>query len=263
MTVSRMHVRDEGSGRPLVLLHGWSCAGLFFDGQVEALKPTCRCVVPDLPGHGKTGNRLALSIESAADNLQAYLAAEDLREAIVCGWSMGALVAYALIERHGAERVAGVLAIDMAPKVLNAPDWQCGMRSGLDETLNATVLAGIVTGWQTMPAGIARRLFALDAPAPPDLLSLATQRISGEDPNLLQPMWASLTAQDFRALLKTFPVPLHLAVGLNSQLYGPALHRWHQEHVPEFHLHAFFNSGHAPHLEEPEKFNELLRGLCG
>jgi pimeloyl-[acyl-carrier protein] methyl ester esterase len=76
----------------------------------------------------------------------------------------------------------------------------------------------------------------------------------------LKDMWMSLTALDFRELLRTFPVPFHLAAGAKSQLYSPDVHRWHSENVPDLQLTLFDHSGHAPHLEEPEKFKALMLG---
>ncbi|CTQ56477.1 AB hydrolase superfamily protein YdjP [Roseibium album] len=258
MSKNLLHIRDEGTGRPLVLIHGWSCPGQFFQTQVESLKAHARCIVPDLPGHGKTGAALPLSIEASADELHAFLEQQNLSDVILCGWSMGALVAYALIERHGADRVASMIAIDMSPKVLNTADWANGTLNGLNAELNCQFLASMIASWPKLPNRIANRLYADGHSPESSLLDFAQQEIAKADPALLKPMWSSLTKQDFRPLLSEFPVPLHLAAGLKSQLYGPGVHRWHQENVPEFQLHEFAKSGHAPHLEEPELFNRLL-----
>ncbi|MEW4456847.1 alpha/beta hydrolase [Roseibium algicola] len=261
MSGNILHIRDEGTGRPLVLIHGWSCPGRFFEGQIEALKTDARCIVPDLPGHGKTAGRLPLTIEAAADAVHAALAERELTEVILCGWSMGALVSYAMIERHGADRISQFVAIDMTPKVLNDPDWQNGTLNGLNAELNGHFLNAIVADWAKLPARIARRLFAEGLPVPECVAELARKEIAAADPVLLKPMWSSLTAQDFRPLLKAFPVPFHLVAGLRSQLYGPGVHRWHADNVPDFQFHGFEASGHAPHMEEPDKFNSLLRNL--
>jgi len=256
-----LHIRDQGEGRPLVLIHGWSCPGPFFKAQIDALSPHARCIVPDLPGHGKTAGRLPLSIASAADAVYASLVERELEDVVLVGWSMGALVSYALIERYGADRLSRFVAVDMSPKVLNTPDWQNGTLNGLNAELNKHFLDGMVADWPKLPGRIARRLFAEGVEPSMDLLALARKDIAASDPEMLRPMWASLTAQDFRPLLKRFPVPFHLAAGLKSQLYGPGVHDWHAENVPDHHFHGFAESGHAPHMEEPEKFNQLLLDL--
>ncbi|WFE90875.1 alpha/beta hydrolase [Roseibium porphyridii] len=258
MSTNSLYIRDEGKGRPLVLVHGWSCPGQFFDDQTLALKMYARCIVPDLPGHGKTGSYSPLSIEASADALYEYLLAENLSDIVLCGWSMGALVIYSMIERHGSERLSSVVAIDMTPRVLNDEAWSNGTLNGLDTTQNAHVIDGIIADWSKLPGRIARRLFADGLPIDQELIDKVAVEIAREDPGLLREMWMSLTAQDFRPLLKSFPVPLHLASGARSQLYGCGVRQWHLDNVPDFHLHLFEQSGHAPHLEQPEAFNQFL-----
>ncbi|MES0881181.1 alpha/beta fold hydrolase [Roseibium sp. SCP14] len=261
MSNNVLYIRDEGQGRPIVLVHGWSCPGQFFQAQMEALGSRARCIVPDLPGHGKTADRVPMTIEAAADELHAYLADQELNEIILCGWSMGALVAYSMLERYGSNRFSAVVVLDMSPKVLNTPDWQNGTLSGLTPELNDHFLDAIVADWKKLPSRIARRLYAEHLDPAPHLLEFARLEIARADPALLRPMWASLTRQDFRETLKTLELPFHLVAGLQSQLYGPGVHRWHEENVPDFHLHRFEKSGHAPQLEEPARFNELLLRL--
>ena len=48
--------RVRGSGEPLVLIHGWSCEGRYWDefGYVEELSNDFRVVIPDLRGHSES-----------------------------------------------------------------------------------------------------------------------------------------------------------------------------------------------------------------
>ncbi|QDG75879.1 alpha/beta fold hydrolase [Labrenzia sp. PHM005] len=263
MTLKHLHIRDEGDGRPLVFLHGWTCPGVFFDPQVSALKGHARCIVPDLPGHGRSEDCRPLTIEASADAVYAYLEEKDLTDVVLCGWSMGALVAYSMIERHGADRISSVIAVDMSPKVLNDPGWSNGTLSGLTAGENDHFITTIAKDWHRLPGRIARRLFARGQEPELESFTMAKGEIASANPVLLTDMWMSLTALDFRKLILRFPVPLHLAAGGKSQLYGPGVHAWYQENVSDFHLTIFENSGHAPHLEEPEKFNGLLRQVIG
>jgi len=48
----RLHVAERGSGRPLVLLHGWTFSGRFSDRNVPAPAGSARVVTVDLRGHG-------------------------------------------------------------------------------------------------------------------------------------------------------------------------------------------------------------------
>ncbi|ADZ71968.1 alpha/beta fold hydrolase [Polymorphum gilvum] len=256
-----LFLHEAGSGTPLLLLHGWSCHGGFFAPQVEALAERALVLAPDLPGHGRTGGAFAPTIEVAADAAAALLAERDLSGVVVCGWSMGAHVAYALAQRHGTARIKALIAIDMTPKVLNDADWRLGSRDGLDAERNADVLARLVPSWPAPATRIAERIFATDRTPDAALLDFARREIAASDPVLLAAMWASLTGQDFRAVLPRLEVPLHLAMGDHSALYGPEVADWYRRMVPTARLHRFAASGHAPHLEEADRFNALLGTL--
>ncbi|MEJ8574846.1 alpha/beta hydrolase [Microbaculum marinum] len=258
-----MHVVETGAeiedARPLLLLHGWSCHGGFFAPQLEAFGHRARLIVPDLPGHGRTGaTGPALTIEAAADAVAALLAGRSLDGVTVVGWSMGAHVAYSMIERHGTARLSGLVVIDMTPRVLNDRQWQLGLSDGLDALRNRGVLKSIEGHWPEIAPRIARRIFAGDLPVDPALAGYTEREIAAADPALLAPMWASLTRQDFRGLLPRIDLPVIIAHGSRSMLYGADVARWQVEQLPDGQIFEFVRSGHAPHLEEPDSFNEML-----
>lgn len=262
MSEKGLHVRvEEGSGPPLILLHGWSCHGGFFQPQIEAMSGKFRLLVPDLPGHGETGAQLPLTIEAGADAVGKLIDSRGLADVTLCGWSMGAHIAYSYAERHGTKHLRQIVAIDMSPKVLNAPDWPNGSLGGLDAGRNVHVLEAMVPDWPKLAPKVAERIFARGMVPDPDLLAFAEREIGMADPNLLGPMWASLTHQDFRSFLQQLDIPLHLAFGAKSALYGAGVHDWHSANVPDVSLRIFDRSGHCPHLEEADAFNAWLSGL--
>ncbi|WP_208983761.1 alpha/beta fold hydrolase [Pannonibacter carbonis] len=245
----------------IVLLHGWSCHAGFFEPQLQALSGKAQVLVPDLPGHGQTGDAAGLTIEAAADAVIELLQDRDLSNVVLVGWSMGAHVAYALAERHGTSRLKALVALDMTPKVVNDATWRGGVRDGLDILHNAEVLEAIIPRWPQMAERIAARIFATGRKPDPQTLAYARREVLAADPALLKPMWASLTAQDFRAFLPRLDCPLHLVCGGQSALYDASVADWHSDNVPGVSVHGFGSSGHAPHLEEPERLNRLLLGL--
>ena len=93
--------RGDSPSPPLLLIHGaandsdaWQqvAAGLATAG--------CRVLVPDLPGHGRSGGSPLASIEALADWLPALLDAAGSERAVLVGHSMGSLVALEGAARH-------------------------------------------------------------------------------------------------------------------------------------------------------------------
>jgi pimeloyl-[acyl-carrier protein] methyl ester esterase len=249
-----LHVREAGSGPAILLLHGFTCHGGFFAPQFEALSGEAHLLAPDLPGHGLTGRAGCPStIEAAADACFALIEARGLEDVLVVGWSMGGAVAYAMIARHGAERLSGLVVEDMSPRVVNDGQWSLGTRDGLDARRNGAIVANMAARWPDTAKAI------VEGTCPdPALIDWAAQEIAQADPVAMAAMWASLTEQDFRELLPTIEIPVTLAYGARSRLYDAQVAHWQAQRLPRGRAVCFEHSGHAPHLEEPGAFNALL-----
>jgi pimeloyl-ACP methyl ester carboxylesterase len=93
----------QGSGQPLILLHGFGESGSIWHHQVERLAQVCRVIVPDLPGTGSSpmpeGESLD-TLEAYADLLDALLDAEGLATCTLIGHSMGGYIALAFAEKY-------------------------------------------------------------------------------------------------------------------------------------------------------------------
>src|SRR5688572_5131508 len=117
------HVETTGSGRDLVLLHGW---GLHSGAWMEiepALRQKWRVHAFDLPGHGHSARVEAGTFDEATDRL----AAQVPKGATVCGWSLGGLIAQHLARRHP-ERVSRLVLVATTPCFAARPGWPHGMK---------------------------------------------------------------------------------------------------------------------------------------
>ncbi|MFD1214103.1 alpha/beta fold hydrolase [Arthrobacter sp. GCM10027362] len=84
-----------------MFLHGGGVAGWMWQRQVEYFGATHQVVVPDLPGHGRSGAAGFTTIAAAADRMAGLI--RDLgpaRRVGVVGFSLGAQIAVDLASRH-------------------------------------------------------------------------------------------------------------------------------------------------------------------
>ncbi len=102
---------DQGSGPPLVLLHGFPHDRSLWKQQRVALATRARCIVPDLRGFGESSARGPWTMDQFADDIVALLDHLDIPQAVVGGLSMGGYVAMAIWRRH-AERVRALVLCD-------------------------------------------------------------------------------------------------------------------------------------------------------
>lgn len=92
-----MYYEENGSGRPLVLLHGGMGAGNNSDHLIPAFSKQFRVITPDSRGHGKTENPSGeFSYRLLADDIAAFINALELDRPSICGWSDGGQIALEL-----------------------------------------------------------------------------------------------------------------------------------------------------------------------
>ena len=124
---TRIAYRDEGTGTPLVLLHGLMAHGGFFRAQAD-LAADFRVIAIDLRGHGasaRAGERP--TVEQLAGDVSELAEALDLSGAIGVGWSMGATVLWHVLSGPAASRFAGSVVVDMTARVRNDAEWDLGL----------------------------------------------------------------------------------------------------------------------------------------
>jgi pimeloyl-ACP methyl ester carboxylesterase len=260
--MSTMPVREAGRGRPILLLHGWTLHGGFFPAQMEGLAAEARLIAPDLPGHGTNRTGADWSIEAAADACLALIEERDLRAVVLVGWSMGAAVAWSLLERHGSGRIAGLAVVDMTPRVLNDANWHLGIKDGIDAARSRKATEAMPSNWPRYAEHVARTIFGEGCDPDPSLLAMVRSAALEADPVAMAAMWRSLVAQDFRAFLARLELPVLIMPGMRSKLYAPDVACWQKRQLRHCEVVDFAFSGHAPHLEEPDAFNAALGAFC-
>src|SRR6185369_8836359 len=103
---------EAGSGRPVVLIHGYPFNRSLWNEQVAALSANHRVIAPDLRGFGEseasdgtaTMNRMAQDVALLLDHL-------EIARATIAGLSMGGYVALAFYKQF-ASRVRALILAD-------------------------------------------------------------------------------------------------------------------------------------------------------
>ena len=253
---ARIAYEDEGSGRPLVMLHGLMAHHGFFEEQ-RVLAGDFRLIRIDLRGHGSSpqGGETA-TVEQLAEDVAGLVKALDLDGAIAVGWSLGASVLWRILTGPERCRFAAAVIIDMTPRVLNEDGWDLGLtREACDLRT-----AAISDDFPTFAVNAGQAIFAPHAAdGKRETADWAGREFARNDPAAIGSIWSSLVDQDFRADLPLIEQPTLVIHGVHSQLYGPQTADHLVRALPNARAVRFERSGHAPHIEEPELFNRLIR----
>ncbi|KJS19349.1 MAG: hypothetical protein VR78_03475 [Hoeflea sp. BRH_c9] len=230
--------------------------GAIFDNLIAGLPDGFDCHAPDLPGHGDQA-AAEPSLAAAAQTLSALLEARDLNDVVLVGWSMGAAVAWRYIERFGASRIAGLMTVDMSPKLACEPDWPHGLIGQGEDDLSLTTQR-MIADWRGMAEAIATTMFGQRDGAPGYSRQAALNQILANDPGKMITMWNALAGMDKRPVIARLTCPLLAACGALSRVYPGSTAQWLAATAPRGQMHVFEASGHSPHLEEPEAFAARL-----
>jgi pimeloyl-ACP methyl ester carboxylesterase len=92
---------EQGSGPPMILLHGGLGSGATWQPVATRLADRFRVITPDSRGHGRSRNPGgALSYSLLADDVAGLITELELDHPVVAGWSDGGQIALELAVRH-------------------------------------------------------------------------------------------------------------------------------------------------------------------
>ncbi|WP_296225223.1 alpha/beta fold hydrolase [Ralstonia sp. UBA689] len=252
--------REAGTGRPLLLLHGWSVSGEVFDGQRALALQGYRVIAPDHAGHGLSAalRPSGATIAGLTADAAALMRHLELDDAVVVGWSMGAMVAWELMRSQPSLRIAMIGSIDMTPRLVTSPDWSHGLHGHYDMAQAAQMATRIRQRWESLMAPVAAGLWAAGVQPDTGLTRDVMRMMRQCAPGTLAALWEDMARQDFRVLLQAARWPLFHLYGERSRLYAPDVGRATLALHPAAQVATIPGTGHAPHLERPDAFNAVL-----
>jgi pimeloyl-ACP methyl ester carboxylesterase len=255
-----------GEGPALLLLHGIGNNCQTWAGVIDRLAETHTVIAPDLLGHGRSDKpRGDYSIAAYANGMRDLLSVLDIEQATVVGHSLGGGIAlqfaYQFPERCqrlalvgsgglGPELSAGLRAATLpgAELVLTA---LAGISGPLRVGLQVLERAGRTTGWRRV-GDFAEAGDALLALRDVEARRAFLRTLRG----VVDARGQAVTALDRLYLADSIPM---LVVWGSRDPIVPALHAESvRSLVPSARVVVFDGAGHWPHLDEPDRFCDVL-----
>jgi non-heme chloroperoxidase len=120
----RLYYEDHGSGRPVVLIHGYPLSGRAWDRQVPALlEAGHRVITYDRRGFGKSSQpTTGFDYNTFTDDLYTLLETLDLQDVALVGHSMGTGEVTRYLSRYGSDRVTKAVLVAPIPPFLPQTD---------------------------------------------------------------------------------------------------------------------------------------------
>lgn len=254
-----LHITDAGDGQAIVLIPGWPLSDEMYEYQYnDLINAGFRVIGITLRGFGRSSKPYgaydygvhALDIKRVLDQL-------DIKDATLCGFSMGGGIAATYVSLHGSMRVSKlVLAGAATPSWTQREGFPYNIhKSDVDDliTLNNTDRPKLISNFSkifsatetTLNEGIGNWLTDINLSAS----SYATGKCL-----------MALRDTDLRSDLKKIKIPTMIMHGKKDKICSFDLAEQTLKLIQNAQLVAFEKSGHSLFLEETKKFNaELIK----
>jgi non-heme chloroperoxidase len=139
-----IHYEDHGSGRPVVLIHGYPLNGNSWERQErELLAHGHRVISYDRRGFGRSSQpTVGYDYDTFAADLKALLDHLDLRDVTLAGFSMGSGEVVRYLGTYGSQRVRNAALLGAIPPfLLKTDDNPEGVDGQVFEAIKAAIVA--------------------------------------------------------------------------------------------------------------------------
>jgi len=249
--MTSIYQQTFGSGKPIVLIHGWAMHSGIWRRFAENLAQHYQVTCVDLPGHGRSGKLDSFTLE----HISAALAdAVQAQNACWLGWSLGASVVLDLARRFP-ERINALILLAGNPHFTETMDWH-----GVDVQLLNTFAENLHNDCQaTLLRFLALQVNGLaDAKALLKELKAAVFECPPPDGGTLQSGLAILKQADLRPALAETNKPVSLILGNRDTLVPVAAARQMQALCPDMELAIIDRAGHVPFLSHQQELLAII-----
>ena len=257
-----LYYETQGTGKPVVLIHGWPLSGRAWEAQLPALvEAGYQVITYDRRGFGQSSKPWnGYDYDTLAQDLKGLMEALDLQDATIVGFSMGGGEVARYLGKYGSERVSkAVLASAVPPYLFKADDNPDG---GLEEADIQGFLDGVSNDRIAFLNDFTKNFFT-----PKDGKSLVSKpmRLYNRDIAAFASAKAtfdcvkSFSYTDFRDDLKAFDVPTLVIHGDADQIvpFEASGERSH-DMIADSKLHVVEGGPHGINVTHSEEFNKTL-----
>jgi 3-oxoadipate enol-lactonase len=244
---------DVGEGStPIVFLHGFPFDKTMWQEQLDYLKATYRVIACDIRGFGKsTDEESHLGMDLFANDLILFIDKLGLEKVIICGLSMGGYIALNAMKRFPSRFEALILC-----------DTQCIADSHEVKTKRYKTIDDVNEYGETnFNEGFIKNVFHEDTLInKPELVEQLRSVVFSNSQHIIsQGLIALAERSETCSVLEEITIPTLIICGREDAVTPLEESKFMNKNIKGSILHVINKAGHVSNLEEPNKFNKLLR----
>ncbi|HLE51567.1 MAG TPA: alpha/beta fold hydrolase [Anaerolineales bacterium] len=243
---------DQGSGLPILFIHGFPLNRRMWAPQIEQLSGAGRVLAPDLRGHGETLPTPApYSMDMLADDCAAFLEATGVTQpVVVCGLSMGGYITLAFYRRHRPLVAGLVLAATRAGA--DTPEGRANRDKAAGQVRELGIRAVVDS---MLPKMMAPITYASN----PELVARVEEIMADtSQEGMVAALLGMKERPDSTPMLEQIDAPTLIVHGLDDQLIPVKEAEVMHAAIKNSQLHLLQDAGHLLNLEQPALFNQVM-----
>jgi 3-oxoadipate enol-lactonase len=242
---------EQGTGTPLVLLHGFPLDSRIWRQQIAALSDRFRVIAPDLRGFGQSKSDDAFTMQSLADDVHALLTDLGALPAILGGLSMGGYLALAYAKKYPSD-LRGLALIDTKAEP-DTPEGKQGRQKMIELARSQ--------GSKAVADAMMPKMLAPDADTSrPQVKRELDQIMNAQTPLTIEHALAAMRDRaDFSAELPKIATPTLVIVGEHDAITPPAGAEAMSKAIPRSNYVMIRGAGHMSPMEQPQQVTDALR----
>jgi non-heme chloroperoxidase len=253
----KVHIRDWGKGKPVVLIPGWPLSEEMYDYQMSELAERgLRPISITQRGFGKSDQPWGpYNYNIFADDLKVILDQLDLRNVVLCGHSMGGAIVIHYLDRHNDDRIEKLALFGAA-----APAWTKheGQPHGLEKTEVDALIKEVDTDRPMLMANFGKIFGQNETSINPGLANWIHLMGMKASPYAVKQCLIALRDNNLRSELAKIKVPTAIFYALKDKICPYVFAEEMNKGIKNSRIIRFENSGHGLFIEEKEKFNREL-----
>jgi pimeloyl-ACP methyl ester carboxylesterase len=250
----RLAVAEQGSGAPLLLVHGFPLDHTLWQHQMQPLATGYRVIAPDLRGIGGSDpvSSDPLTMAALADDLAQLLDGLDVHEPVhYCGLSMGGYIAWEFWRRHP-HRLRSLILCDT-----KAADDSAETKATREKWATDVLRDGMAA---VMPDILPKLLGTTTFQQQPAVVEQVRRMLQNTRPETFAAGQRGMALRhDMRPYLPEIRLPTLLIVGSEDAISPPSEMATVAESIRDSRLVSIPKVGHLTPLEGPEAFTSALR----
>ena len=236
----------QGSGFPLIFIHGWAASQNFWKFQVEYFKEQYKVILFDLRGHGNSCKNAKLSVNSFVNDLEDLVNLLKLNSFVLIGHSLGTMISMIYAHKHP-DKVKGLVLIGAFSKI----------DTSLKARVERAVLKFLIRHAQERAAQMTKKiLFHPDTPE--EIIEFVMQESSKTPVDKVIECMEAIEKTDITRIVPNISTPVLLLYGEAEKTISKSIRDYLASNLNVKKVVYIPKAGHNAMLENPSRVNKEI-----